>query len=752
MRLLLATRNAHKTREIRDLLKDLPLECLSLAEFPGVPEVVEDAPTIEGNARKKAVETARASGLWALADDTGLEVEALGGAPGVLSARYAGPSCQYYENNAKLLAELSGVPPQRRKAVFRTVMALSDPQGRVTLAEGRVEGRIAEAPAGENGFGYDPVFLIPEKGLTYAQMSEAEKNAFSHRFRALCVIAPRLRKLAALAAALFFLAAPLRAGRTEPGQETIWDRIMASQANRGLRQGSRYLDAKDYEAALREFQRAVAANPSDATARLMLGVALYWNGKVDESLQEYRRCLELDPRNAQAYMLVGISLAWKGEVQPSYEAFKRAAELDPSRADIQMNLGSIEETLGMVPEAMEHFRRAVALDDKNPLYHFQLGTLYRKLGRDSDAVDSMRLALKHFSGFEDALLELGAAEERRGDRKAAMQNFRKAVDLKERDSVARLRLGRLYLLGGDVKRARAVLMEAFHLTPEEGGSGLQLSVSYAGGKPKPKPEEASTPAPAAPAPSNDPLDVFRRNLERVPLEQGAVLQVDVVFVPRTKLVKASSEGAGLKRALEKQLAGSQAGPKSVRRDYQLRPAKAASRDAAIKAVLAELAVLMKEAPPGSDTRLGMNLTLTRLESAGGRAQSSGPAPKVSYQPRQVGNDLGLWVIGTGWMALVEEVLPEAGAGPHPEQADWWVATGLGYAALGDAQRALDAFERAHALEPANELGLLGRGVASVMVGSEQTAVDSYREVLRLNPKNRQAREGLKWLLRPAAVQ
>lgn len=748
MRLLLATRNAHKAREIQELLKDLPLECLSLADFPNVPEVVEDAPTLEGNARKKALAAARATGLRALADDTGLEVEALSGSPGVFSARYAGPACSYADNNAKLLAEMRGLPAGRRKAVFRTVVALADPAGGMDMAEGKLEGRIAEGPAGANGFGYDPVFYVPDKRLTYAQMSDQEKNVLSHRFRAVRAIIPRLRELAAACAILLLLACPGRAGRTEPGQETMWDRIMAAQAHRGLRQGSLYLEAKDYESALKEFQRAVAANPKDPMAHLMLGVALYWNGRVEDSLQAYRKCLELDPGSAQAYMLIGISLAWKAEARASYEAFQKAAELDPARSDIQMNLGSIEETLGLVPQAMEHFRKAVSLDEKNPLYHFQLGTLYRKLGRDADAVDSLKRALRYFPGFEDALIELGAAEERRGDQKAATQNFRKAVDLKERDAVARLRLARLYLLSGQDKKARETLKEAFHLTPEEAGSGLQLSVAYAGGGPKPA--AASPAAGAAPAPSNDPLDVFRRNLERVPLDQGAVLQVDVAFVPKPKLLKAS-EGGSLQRALKKRLAASDSGPKAVRREYRLRPSAAAQREADIRAVMGELEALMKQAPEESDARLGMNLTFTRLSQAA--PSEAAASAKVSYQPRQVGNDLGLWVMGTGWMALVEEVLPEPGSEvSHPDQADWWAATGLGYAVLGEAQRAREAFERALALEPGGELGLLGRGVACVMAGEEKAAAEAYEEVLKINPKNKQAREGLKWLQRPAAVR
>ena len=764
MQLLLATRNHHKTREIFRMLAGLPIDILSLSAFPGLPEVEEDEPTIEGNARKKALCCARAAGLWSLADDTALEVEALGGAPGVLSARYAGPACDYEANNRKLLAELSGLAPQARKAVFRTVMALSDPKGAVIVEEGRLEGYIAERPSGAQGFGYDPLFEVPGSGKTLAQLSPEEKNALSHRAEALRKMLPHLKRLALSAAAavlVALLAAPSRAARTEPGQETIWDQIMASQSYRELRQGSKHLEEKRYDLAVKEFLQAVAANPKDAQARMMLGVAYYWNGEVDRSLESYRKSLELDPKNPQTYMLTGISLAWKGETQAAYEAFKKSAEIDPSRADIQMNLGSIEESLNMVPEALAHFRRAAELAPNESLYHFQLGMIYRKLGRDQEAAESFNRSIRLYGDFEDALLELGALEERRGDPKQAVIIFKRAVALKQRDAVARFRLGRLYLLAGDRNKARDVFAEAFHLTPEEGGSGLQLSVAYAGGKKEgvegAKPAASGVPAPA-PLPAmdpNDPLQVFARNLERIPLEQSAIMHVDVVFVPKPKLVKASPESpTALKNALERAFSDSEiSSPKAVRRDYNIPASKPEQRERQIQQVMDDLREVMKTAPEGADVRLGMNLNFTHLagvsrDSSRADAQDQ---PKVSYNPHEVGNDLGLWVMGTGWMALVEEVLPESSEAPsRPEDGDWWLAMGLGYATLGDGQRALDAFEKACRLEPANDEAFLGRAVAYVMTGNESAAVASLQDALKLNPKNRPAGEGLKWLKRPAA--
>ncbi|MDD5629792.1 MAG: tetratricopeptide repeat protein, partial [Elusimicrobia bacterium] len=407
---------------------------------------------------------------------------------------------------------------------------------------------------------------------------------------------------------------------------------------------------------------------------------------------------------------------------------------------------------------MEHTRKAVVLDGKNPLYHYQLGLLYRRLGRDSDCIDSLQKALALFPDFEDAVLELGAAQERSGDRKSARRSFRRAVDLKARDAVARFRLARLLLQAGDARRARAMMSEAFHLTPEEGGGGLRLSVSYGGhGAAVPGGKESSSPggdagADQPPTDPNDPLSVFTRNLERIPLEQSAVMEVDVVFVPKPRLVKAPVESASsLRKALSQKLSDPEGAPKATRRQYQLRAAGPEERAAQVRQVMEDLRALLKTAPEGADTRLGMDLTFTRLADAGPARGDAENPPKVSYEPRQVGNDLGLWVIGTGWMGLVEEALPEAGEPqPQPDQSDWWVATGLGYAILGDGQRALSAFMRAAQLDSASVPAQLGRSVALVMTGDEAGAIKALQEARRIDPGSRAAKEGLKWLNRQAA--
>jgi XTP/dITP diphosphohydrolase len=182
--LLLATANPDKRKELQTLLGSLPLELVTLEQFPGLPATVEDAETLEGNARKKAREAFRGTGLAAIADDTGLEVDYLLGAPGVFTARYAGPSASYADNVRKLLKELRGVPERRRGACFRTAVAFVGP-GFDYVVEGRCMGVITEAPQGTAGFGYDPVFQPEGFDQTFAEMGESAKNAISHRARAL---------------------------------------------------------------------------------------------------------------------------------------------------------------------------------------------------------------------------------------------------------------------------------------------------------------------------------------------------------------------------------------------------------------------------------------------------------------------------------------------------------------------------------------------------------------------------------------
>ena len=187
LRVIVASKNPDKVREVEAVLDslDLPIELVRGADWPDVEET-ED--TLEGNALLKAVSDVEATGIAAIADDTGLEVVALGGGPGVHTARYASPDASYADNVEKLLADLEGVAD--RSARFRTVIAMVSPGAETVIVEGVMDGEIGHEPKGSNGFGYDPLFVV--RGRTYAEMADDEKNEISHRAKALRALADQM--------------------------------------------------------------------------------------------------------------------------------------------------------------------------------------------------------------------------------------------------------------------------------------------------------------------------------------------------------------------------------------------------------------------------------------------------------------------------------------------------------------------------------------------------------------------------------
>ena len=194
--IVLGTRNRKKAEELIDHLAGIPLKLGTLADFPNAPEVIEDGKTFIDNARKKAIELARALGHWVLGEDSGLIVDALGGRPGVYSARFSGEAASDESNNRKLLAELTGVPDDKRTAHYVCTAVLADPEGNIRAeVEGRSNGRIGSEQRGTQGFGYDPLFIIPEYHKTFGELGLLVKRHLSHRARAIARLRPLLWKL-----------------------------------------------------------------------------------------------------------------------------------------------------------------------------------------------------------------------------------------------------------------------------------------------------------------------------------------------------------------------------------------------------------------------------------------------------------------------------------------------------------------------------------------------------------------------------
>lgn len=183
-KIVFASRNRGKIKEIQALLAECGVTLQSLDDYPELPDISEDGNSFLDNALKKARTIAKLTGEIVLADDSGLEVAALDGAPGIHSARYAGDSANDEKNILKLLSDLEGVPPAEREAAFRCILVICQPDGHYHTFDGRWEGRIAEVPAGKGGFGYDPVFYLPEQGVTVAELPAGIKNRISHRAKA----------------------------------------------------------------------------------------------------------------------------------------------------------------------------------------------------------------------------------------------------------------------------------------------------------------------------------------------------------------------------------------------------------------------------------------------------------------------------------------------------------------------------------------------------------------------------------------
>jgi XTP/dITP diphosphohydrolase len=184
MKIVLATNNRHKIKEIKHIISDLEVDILTLEDFHHAPQVEETGKTLEDNAVIKAKTICEFTGLPTMADDSGLEVDELGEAPGVMSARFAGEHCSFKDNNLKLLSLMQDVPQERRGARFVCVVALAKDLNQITTVKGEVKGSITFQEMGENGFGYDPVFWLPGLKKTFAQLTLEEKNKISHRAKA----------------------------------------------------------------------------------------------------------------------------------------------------------------------------------------------------------------------------------------------------------------------------------------------------------------------------------------------------------------------------------------------------------------------------------------------------------------------------------------------------------------------------------------------------------------------------------------
>lgn len=522
--------------------------------------------------------------------------------------------------------------------------------------------------------------------------------------------------------------------------QTVWDRLMAEQSFLEMRRGMGEMATANYKEASNSFARAVIKNAKDPLPYLLLGASLYWEGKVDDAISEYKEALHLDPKNAMAYQLLGIAAGWKGDVQEAQDYFLKANELDPNKADTHMNLGSTYTVQQNWDKALEHFRRSVDLAPREPLYHYQLGTLYEALGRDALAEESFKKALHFFSNYEDAMLSLGALYEKLNRPQEALKYYKKAVKTKPGDFVARLRYGFLLMQQGQVETARAIIEQAFAITRFK-NDGLALNAVYrASGKTAQAFEQQ--------------IESFKENLERVPAAKAINIEVTLEFQPATPPQKQSaSRGNTFEQAYERlrgdsALSANSPAPEAqtFKRMFTFNAASEEDRHTQIHNFIEGLRAAVAQ----SDGKYNVNLSLQGrtldYKSPSALTQNRTTTPKAVYDPRIVGNDMGLWVTGRTWLLFVEEAaedLQEYQKCPADNTCE--LLQGLAALARGNGSEALESFSRAAARQSKDPLAQLGLGTAAIINADDAAAVSYYEHALELDPKNKMAAKNLKVL-------
>lgn len=516
--------------------------------------------------------------------------------------------------------------------------------------------------------------------------------------------------------------------------KTVWDQIMQDQARTDIRRGMGEMAQTRYKDASNSFAKAVIKNAKDPLGYLLLGAALYWEGKVDDAISEYNEALRLDPQNAMAYQLLGIAAGWKGDIQTAQEHFLSANRLDPNKADTHMNLGSTYAVQNELEKSLEHFRRATELAPREPLYHYQLGTLYEALGRDEQAEESFKKALHYFSAYEDAQLSLGALYEKMNRPQEALKFYKKAVKTKPGDYVARLRYAFLLLRQGQEIQARETLEEAFSISKFK-ADGLALNTVY----------RASG---SAVQDFEKQIEKFADNLSRVAPSKPVQIEVEVQYAPPAQPQPGNKKSGSFEREYQKiraaNLAASSGDTRTFKRTFTLPAVSTQEREEQIKNFSQGLREVVSQRPEGYQVNLSLQ-GRTADYAAPHALTQNGAVPKAVYDPRIVGNDMGLWVMGRSWLQFVLEAQEELQDYACPTGNLCALLKGLAGLAQGNAGAAQEAFKEAEHLSPTDALAKLGLGTAAIISGEDEQARIYYRRALELDPKNKTAARNLKVL-------
>ena len=535
---------------------------------------------------------------------------------------------------------------------------------------------------------------------------------------------------------------------------TYWENLMREQSSLNLKQGFYDLAKHDYKSAEQTFAKATIKDPKKPYPHIFLGVALYWQGKLEEAISEYKEALNLDPENAQAHELLGIAHAWKGEVKEALEHFQAAYKKEPNRADINMNLGSTYGALNDYENSLFHFRRAVELEPSHPLYIYQLGSLYEFLGRDELASEAFRKAIKIYPHYEEAILALAVLCEKMGESSRAKAYYYKALSLKPGDSIARLRLVNLLLKQDKTEDAMQIIQRAFLVAPTS-NEGLALSISYGG---KANAAQNQTDGQANQQETLDSqLAGFKKRLSKISAEEEINIQVQTQITPKNinPLIEKAPLESPVPSAFDSKL--EQDLSSTFSRSFTLAPATQDGRKEQLDKLFEGLNNVLKEGSKENDIKMFLQASalkkdapsLSAQNTAYGQAQNS-LGVKATYNPYNVGNDMGLWVVGKSWLKYIEEVQNEIEQNTLKEPTiQNYILSGFMFLTLGQGTSALENFTKAKSLIKDNqeltEICLLGIGTSYIVLGEEEKAKDFYEQVLKLNKNNKIAQNNLEIL-------
>lgn len=512
---------------------------------------------------------------------------------------------------------------------------------------------------------------------------------------------------------------------------------MLRQSMLDLKEGVRHMERGDYLSASRKFLKSIAKTPEHSDSHMLYGASLYWLGDVENALDEYERAIDLDGKNALAFQLKGIALAWMGRIEEALSNFLIAEEYAPKRSDVKMNIGSIYYGKGKFLKALYYFRKALKLKPDNSLYNFQLGILNKRLGRYSRARESFEKALRLDRNYEDALFQLAVVAEKKNDIDKAVDYYEKALKIKPYDGAAVFRLSSLLAVRGSEEKIRRFIQNGFALTPSNDMGGISLNIVYSG---KSGDEGNGLSAGESAARSEISKSVYRA-LSRLP--RGKAAKVKIAVISRSD---ETSDAKRLSGELESRF--SFPGTQYRGKEFLVDAAGFKERKEQIERMLNEIDELALN--PAGRNRLFLNIET--FDAAGGREGTANDS-KVVYNPRMVGNDKGLWIIGHGWIEDVEEALADMTvsereyAGKPPL---FFAVRGLGRLILGDFAGAEKDFEKIKR----DELFLYHMGMTVVCVGrgDEEKALGHSAKAMEYGEKNEVAARNDKWLRAPALLE